>query len=57
MNEKPWFYLHYFIMWCIGGLLGFLALPDNPAVGMFMGGNTIITCLTYLELFDMKNKQ
>lgn len=52
-NFEP--HIVLFIMWFIGCMFGWFIIPDMPVLGALVGGNSMITCWIFLEVYGRKH--
>lgn len=49
-------YIFFFGAWCIGIVVGYIGVPDNPVLGALIGGNTFSTWLMLLEVHEINDR-
>lgn len=55
MSDKFESYVFLTVMWFIGCIIGYFMIPDMPLLGGLVGGNSVITCATLLEVYGIKD--
>lgn len=54
MSDKFESYVCLLILWFIGCILGYFMVPNMPILGSLVGGNSVIACSTFLEVYGNK---